>query len=75
MKQVLEPIWFNNFFDSICIVLAENESHEQMAYICAVPDGKSESDQVQATINAGSKLTFEQAKGFFPKLDEKIYKK
>jgi len=72
-KLVYPPEWRSGGVCTIGIVVYENEFGKQRGYIGVHCWGNSEDEDAEYIRDWGVKLSFAEAKGFFPKLDEKKY--
>ena len=70
--NILQSIWITAQ-TTIGVVLYENDVNEQQGVISAV-DGFNEESDRQHVADYGAKLSFAQAKGFFPDIKEENYK-
>ncbi len=69
-------IEWRNARRNVGFVLIENDIGEQSVRVgCAEPFSVDEEQDINMIVDYGSKLSFNEAKGFFPHIEEKKYKK
>ncbi len=73
MKSIFTPIWYQCGIQTIGVVMFQDSKKMQCAYIgVGLLTGKTKGD-IEFIRALGTKLPIDEAKRFFPDLDEKKY--
>lgn len=72
--KILDSYWFTNV-GIIGVILVENDAGEQTARIAALEISTTQDADCTLIARNGARLSYGMAKGFFPYIQKKKYKK
>ena len=73
-RFIIGKYWYTMGVMITGIILVKNEiTNNTQAYIGSMPSPQDEKNDAERILDWGTKLSYRQAKGFFPQIKEKKY--